>query len=102
SGSNSNSQNSNFKIEGKWKSVGTWGVGQAQPGSIVTFDGKNCNLVSPSDTYAFYKQGNGYILDATTALFSQNTSFNVKIIDNNNIELSAGSGTNVTKLQRVG
>ena len=33
-----------FYIEGKWKSVGSYGFGQAQPGSIVIFNGTNCNF----------------------------------------------------------
>ena len=39
-----------FSIEGKWKSVGESGFGQAQPGAIVAFDGTNCNFFSPKDT----------------------------------------------------
>ncbi|MDR1961463.1 MAG: hypothetical protein LBQ16_04195 [Gracilibacteraceae bacterium] len=89
-----------FAIEGKWKSVGDYGFGQAQPGSIVVFDGTHCNFFSPQDTYAFYQDGGKYILDATSALFSQNLSFTVKIIDENNVEIYDGSNTTV--LKRVG
>ena len=40
-----------INIEGKWKVVSDSGFGQAQPGTIIAFDGTNCNLYSPSDTY---------------------------------------------------
>jgi len=89
-----------FAIEGKWKSVGDYGFGQAQPGSIVVFDGKNCNYFSPNDTYAFYEDGNRLILDCTSMLFSQNQSFTVTIIDEDNIEVAQGSF--ITELKRVG
>lgn len=77
----------NFRIKGKWKNVGTETFGQAQSGSIITFDGQNCNLYSPYDTYAFYKDGGEYYLDVTGALFSENRSFRVKVIDKDNIEI---------------
>lgn len=100
SNSNSGSKSSTgFSIEGKWKSVGNTGFGQAQPGSIVNFNGTNCNFFSPSDTYAFYKSGSSYILDVTSMLTSQNLSCKVNIIDNNNIEITYGS--TVTKLKRM-
>jgi hypothetical protein len=89
-----------FAIEGKWKSVGDYGFGQAQPGSIVVFDGTNCNFFSPQDTYAFYKDGSKWILDCTSMLFSQNQTFAVTIIDEDNIEVAQGSY--VTVLKRVG
>jgi len=91
---------SNFAIEGKWKNVGEGTFGQAQKGSIVAFDGKNCNFFSPQDTYAFYKDGATYRLDATSLLFSQNLSFTVKIIDNDNIEINTGGS--VVVMKRVG
>jgi len=89
-----------FYIEGKWKSVGDYGFGQAQPGSIVAFDGTNCNFFSPQDTYAFYKEGDKYVLDTTSFLTSENVSFTVTIIDEDNIEVSRASNTTV--LKRVG
>ena len=89
-----------FYIEGKWKSVGDYGFGQAQPGSIVAFDGTNCNFFSPQDTYAFYKDGDKYVLDTTSFLTSENVSFTVTIIDEDNIEISRASNTTV--LKRVG
>lgn len=100
SGSSSSSSKSktgtgSFSIEGKWKSVGSEGFGQAQPGSIVYFDGANCNFFSPQDTYAFYKSGSSYVLDVTSYLTSQNLSFTVNVIDNNNIEVK-GSGRTTT------
>jgi len=100
SDSNPDVYTGDFAIEGKWKSVGDYGFGQAQPGSIVIFDGKNCNYFSPNDTYAFYEDGNRLILDCTSMLFSQNQSFTVTIIDEDNIEVAQGSY--VTELKRVG
>ena len=92
---------SNFSIEGKWKNVGADTYGQIQSGSIVVFDGTNCNVVSPSDTYALTKSGGGYQLDCTTMLFSETLSFTVKVIDNDHIELIKGGGTDI-QLERVG
>ena len=60
-----NGNNNSFSIEGKWKNTGTYGYGMAQPGSIIAFDGEHCNFYSPSDTYAFYKDGSEYHFDLT-------------------------------------
>lgn len=79
-----------FDIIGKWKSVGDDGFGQAQPGAIVIFDGSRCNFFSPSDTYAFYKDGDRYVLDITGAL-GGSMSQTVNIIDENNIEVAGAS-----------
>jgi hypothetical protein len=84
---------------GKWKSTGEEGVGQAQPGAIIQFTETECNLYSPRDTYAFYKDGDSYRVDAT-GLLGGTLSCNVVIIDNDNIELHTSS--NVTLLKRVG
>ena len=78
---------SSFNIKGKWKNIGEGTYGQAQKGSIIVFDGTNCNFVSPKDTYAFYKDGNDFQLDCTTPL-ADTVSFTVKIIDNNNIDIT--------------
>ena len=75
-----------FAIEGKWKVMGEKGYAMAQPGSIIVFNGMNCNFISPNDTYAFYEDGGSYRLNVTP-LLSGNQSFSVKIIDENNIEL---------------
>jgi len=83
--------NSNFSIDGKWKNVGENTFGQAQKGSIVVFNGTNCNWYSPQDTYAFYKDGDNYRLDITGALFGENRSFKVVVTDKNNIEIYNGS-----------
>lgn len=100
SNSNSGSKSSTgFSIEGKWKSVGSYGFGQAQPGAIVVFDGTNCNFFSPSDTYAIYKNGGSYTLDVTSILTSKTLSFSVNVIDKDNIELTYGGKT--TKLKRM-
>ena len=89
----------NFSIEGKWKSVGSYGFGQAQPGAIVTFDGTNCNFFSPSDTYAFYADGNDYRLECTSFMSTSTAAFTVKIIDSDHIDVYYGD--NVTELQRT-
>lgn len=82
---------SNFNIKGKWKNIGTYTFGQVQSGAIVAFDGKNCNVYSPQDTYAFYKDGDSYTLDCTSLLFSETISFKVKIVDKDNIHIYYGS-----------
>jgi hypothetical protein len=91
--------NSSFDITGSWKSVGEEGPGQAQPGAIVAFNGQNCNLYSPQDTYGFYKDGDQYRLDVT-GLLGGNLSYTVKVIDNSTIELYNGDELKA-KLQRV-
>ena len=89
-----------FKIEGQWKQVGSETWGQAQSGSIVSFNRNGqANLFSPLDTYAFYKEGNDYRLDLS-GLLGGDISFKVKIINNNNIELYSGSELQVA-LKRV-
>ena len=55
-----------FALNGKWKNVSSAGIGQAQPGAIIVYYGKNCNFLSPQDTYVFYKDGDNYRLDVTT------------------------------------
>lgn len=90
---------SDFAIEGKWKSVGDYGFGQAQPGAIVIFDGTHCNFYSPSDTYALYQENEKWRLDCTDFLFANTVSFTVEIIDNDNIYVYYGS--DATELRRV-
>ena len=89
--SSGKSSKSSFSIEGKWKNVGSTGFGQAQPGAIVKFDGTNCNLYSPADTYAFYKSGDSYVLDITSVMGGDSMSSKVNVIDSNNIEIKRGS-----------
>jgi hypothetical protein len=88
-----------FSIIGKWKSVGEEGVGQAQPGAIIIFSENECNLYSPRDTYALYKDGNTLKLDAT-GLLGGTLNCRVIVVDNDHVELH--TGVNVTYLQRVG
>ena len=89
-----------FQIEGKWKNTGSDGFGQAQPGSIVVFDGTNCNFYSPSDTYAFYKEGNHYVLDLTSFLFGENLSFTVNVKDKNHMTITDGDwSVEMTRVQ---
>lgn len=89
----------NFSIEGKWKSIGSYGFGQAQPGAIVAFDGTNCNFFSPSDTYTFYADGDDYRLECTNFMSASTAAFTVKIIDADHIDVYYGD--NVTELQRT-
>lgn len=91
---------SGFSIEGKWKSVGDSGFGQAQPGAIVTFDGTNCNFFSSKDTYALYQDGDTYKLDVTSYLFADTLTFTVNTVDEDHIVIT--SGQTVTELERVG
>lgn len=89
----------NLSIEGKWKSVGSYGFGQAQPGNIVAFDGINCNFFSPKDTYAFSKDGDNYKLECTSFMSTDTLTFTVKTVDEDNIDIYYGD--NVTELTRV-
>lgn len=89
----------NFKIEGKWKNVGTNTFGQAQKGAIVVFNGTNCNLFSPVDTYGFYKKGEDYLLDCTSP-FGDTVSFKVKLIDKDHIDIYYSS--DCIEMTRVG
>lgn len=105
-----------FKIEGKWK-VENDGAYSAKYGDIVSFDGTRCNIISPVDTYAFYKGDHtkgtststdlasafenefserneyDYTLDCTI-LGSENTiTFGVKIYSKDSITLYKGDTT---------
>jgi hypothetical protein len=93
------SYSGDFAIEGKWKNVGETGIGQAQPGAIIIFDGMNCNLISPSDTYAFYEDGGDYRLDWTTVLGSSGSQ-TVHVIDEDHIEMHNGEAR--IEFERVG
>ena len=77
----------NFSIEGKWKSVGSYGYGT------------NCNFFSPSDTYAFYADGDDYRLECTSFMSTSTAAFTVKIIDADHIDVYYGD--NITELQRT-
>ena len=81
---------SSLSLEGKWKNVGSSTYGQVQSGAIVAFDGTHCNVVSPQDTYAFYKNGDSWRLDCTT-LLGDTLSFTVKTVDEDNIDIYFGS-----------
>jgi len=71
-----------FSIVGNWQVVGNQGWGQAQPGAIVMFNGSQCNLYSPQDTYLY---SNGKI--SGTGLLGGNYSFLVNYKDDNDIDL---------------
>lgn len=88
-----------FTIEGSWKSVGSYGFGQAQPGAIVAFDGTHCNFFSPYDTYALYQDDGQWKLDCTSFLFSETLTFKIEIIDADSINVYYGS--NCTELSRI-
>jgi hypothetical protein len=88
---------SGFSIQGTWKCVGDDGWGQAQPGAVVQFGKDTANLYSPQDTYAFYKDGDSYRLDVTGVL-GGTTSFEVNVLDDDNIELIEGK--TLLELQR--
>lgn len=90
---------SSFAIEGKWKNTGEGTYGQMEQGAIVVFDGTNCNVLSPSDTYAFYEENGTYHLDVT-GLLGGSPSFIVTIVDNDHIELTKSSIS--VSLTRVG
>ena len=87
-----------FSLEGKWKNVGGGVYGMMQKGSIVTFNGAYCNAISPSDSYAYYKDDDGYRLDVTD-LMGQNFTFRIMIVDDNNIDLVRGDY--IVELTRV-
>ncbi len=93
-------KNTDFSIVGAWKNVGETTHNQIQPGAIISFDGKNCNVFSPKDTYALYKDSGKYRLDCTSIL-GGTISYTVEIIDNDNIHLITPINT-VIKLKRVG
>ena len=78
---------SEFELQGKWKNIGTEGFGQAQPGSIVVFDGAHCNLYSPADTYAFYMDNGKYVLEIN-GLLGGNFSFTIEVLNKDNIRMS--------------
>ncbi len=89
-----------FAIEGQWKNVGEYTFGQVQEDAIIDFDGKECNLYSPSDTYSFYKNKNGdnYTLECTSLAFSETLKFDVEVIDSGHINLHFDN--HVLELQR--
>jgi len=88
----------NYSIYGKWKNIGEGTYGQAQKGAIIVFDGNNCNFFSPSDTYAFYEDGDWYRLDCTSP-FADTVTFTVKTIDDNHIDIIYNNG--IVELERV-
>ena len=91
--------NSGFSIEGKWKSVGSYGFGQAQPGATVIFDSNHCNFYSPRDTYSFFKDGDTYRLETTSSLTTDTLTFTVQVIDNDHINVIYND--KITELERV-
>lgn len=84
-------RNAGFSLVEKWENTGKSTFGQAQMGAIIKFDGTNCNLYSPEDTYAFYKENGNYYLDLTSYIFAETMSYEVKIINGNQIEIQVGS-----------
>ncbi|MBQ9041673.1 MAG: hypothetical protein IJ111_02530 [Eggerthellaceae bacterium] len=90
-----------FSIEGSWKSVGSVGFGQAQPGITVTFDGEQCNFYSPADTYRLYESGGTLKLDCTNMLWKDTLTFDVEVVDNDHITIYTGSPNTTTQLERL-
>lgn len=90
-----------FAIEGSWKSVGSVGFGQAQPGITVTFDGSQCNFYSPADTYRLYESGGALKLDCTNMLWKDTLTFDVEVVDNDHITIYTGSPNTTTQLERL-
>ncbi len=84
-------QPDSFSIEGTWKNVGDTTFGQAQPGSIITFDGTHCNYYSPCDTYVFYYENGQWSLECVSYIFSETLRFRVDIIDEDNMNIFYGS-----------
>ena len=77
-----------FKIEGKWRNDGENTYAMMKQGAIISFDGTHCNVLSPSDTYAFYRDHDNddlYRIDITDIYGSYSTSLQVNIIDKNHI-----------------
>ena len=89
----------NFNIEGNWKNTSNTTYGQMQSGAVISFDGEHCNVVSPYDTYAFYKSGGRYYLDCATAMFAETISFRVKVKSRNDIIIETDNGP--VKLRKV-
>ena len=58
-------------------------------GAITTFDGKNCNVYSPNDTYAFNIENGECKLDVT-GLLGGTPSFTVTVIDDDRIAMTIG------------
>ena len=90
-----------FSITGTWKSVGSYGFGQAQPGALVTFGDNHCNFYSPNDTYTFSYENDIGTLECTNWLYKDDVlTFTVKILDNDNITITHGKAY-TTILKRV-
>ena len=90
-----------FSIIGTWKSVGSYGFGQAQPGATVTFGENHCNFYSPNDTYTFTYEGSIGTLECENWLFKDDVlTFAVNIIDNDKISIVHGKEYTTT-LERV-
>ena len=90
---------SKFSIEGKWKNTGTATYNQIQSGSIIVFNGNECNVLSPRDTYALSKEGDKYRLDLT-ALLGGDVSLYINVVDNDHIELDTPQGlVTLTRLE---
>ena len=88
-----------FSIVGTWRSVGSYGFGQAQPGAIVTFDKDTCNFFSPMDTYLLTKEEGQYWLNTTSLLGISSMSFKLDVVDNDHIKVYYNGTT--TELKRI-
>lgn len=89
-----------FDVYGKWKNVGDDEYGQMRKNAVVVFDGVNCNVYSPKDTYALESNGDGTYHLTVTGLLGGSPSFTVIPIDQNNMVLENGDSTQI-HLKRV-
>lgn len=87
-----------FSIEGKWQNISSQSGWQVDPGSIIVFDGSNCAIYSPMDTYAFTKNGDKYLL-TVEGLMGGILEFDVTVKDADHITLTNGGF--VFELQRI-
>ena len=87
-----------FKIEGQWERTGDNRFGQFDSEEIVFFNGENCNIVRPFDTYSFKKSGKEYVL-TVSSLLKDTFTFKVRVIDRDHIEIS--NGGQMIEFQRV-
>lgn len=90
---------SEFTIEGTWKNTGESTFGQAQSGSIITFDGTHCNYYSPCDTYALYFENGEWTLDCVSYIFAETLRFRVDVINEDTIDIYYGS--EAVRLERI-
>lgn len=90
---------SEFTIEGTWKNTGGSTFGQAQSGSIISFDGTHCNYYSPCDTYVLYFENGEWTLDCASYIFAETLRFRVDVLNENTIDIYYGA--EAVRLERI-